>query len=72
MTTNNSLDYVDQNGSIVGGSSCIEPSDNERRVAIHAPSGLDTSSLANINSVNNAGDCNASLSPPGVRKFTVD
>jgi len=71
MTTKTMTDYVDQKGTIASGLSCIDPISNERRVAVHAPSDLNTNSLAiNKNLVNSAGECNAESTPPSERKFT--
>jgi len=72
MTTKTLIDYVDQKGNIASGLSGIDPLGNERRVAVHAPSDLDTSSLAiKINLVYSADECNAKLTPPSEEIFTI-
>ena len=64
---------VDYKGSGVGGVSCIAPGDIGRRETIHVPAG--PSSLAQINLVENAGECNADfvnkMAPPSGKISTL-
>ena len=72
MTTMILSGDVDYKGSGVGGVSCIAPGDIGRRETIHVPAG--PSSLAKINLVENAGECNADfvnkMAPPSGKSST--
>jgi len=71
MTTKTSTD-VEQKGSIASDTNCIVSLDNERREAIHAPTG--PSSLAiNKNLVEASGVCNTSSNKtfPNDTNFTT-
>jgi len=66
MTTVNKTDLLDHQSSDVYGESCTTSFDIEHRETTHVPVG--PSSLAKINLVDDAGDCNAhsykKMSPP--------